>query len=60
MPFMIEVAAVLAAAVEDWEDFSIILTLLLVNASIGSGAPPLNPQRRTTHDIVALAYRNAC
>lgn len=35
MPFMIEVAAVLAAAVEDWEDFSIILTLLLVNASIG-------------------------
>jgi len=35
MPFMIEVAAVLAGAVEDWEDFGIILTLLLVNASIG-------------------------
>jgi len=35
MPFMIEVAAVLAGAVEDWEDFSIILTLLFVNASIG-------------------------
>jgi len=35
MPFMIEVAAVLAGAVEDWEDFSIILGLLLVNASIG-------------------------
>jgi H+-transporting ATPase len=35
MPFMIEVAAILAGAVEDWEDFAIILALLLVNATIG-------------------------
>jgi H+-transporting ATPase len=35
MPFMIEVAAVLAGAVEDWEDFAIILCLLIVNATIG-------------------------
>jgi len=35
MPFMIEVAAILAGAVEDWEDFGIILALLFVNATIG-------------------------
>ena len=33
--WMIEVAAILSALVRDWADFSIILTLLVVNAIIG-------------------------
>lgn len=32
IPWMIEVAAILSAAVQKWEDFGIIITLLLVNA----------------------------
>ncbi len=32
---MIEVAVILAAVVGHWEDFSIILALLVVNASVG-------------------------
>jgi H+-transporting ATPase len=35
IPWMIEVAAILSAAVRHWEDFAIILTLLLVNAVVG-------------------------
>ena len=35
MPFMIEVAAVLAGAVEDWGGFGIILALPFINAPIG-------------------------
>jgi H+-transporting ATPase len=35
IPWMIEVAVVLAALLRHWEDFAIILTLLLVNAAIG-------------------------
>jgi H+-transporting ATPase len=31
---MIEVAAILSAAVQKWEDFSIILVMLLVNAGL--------------------------
>ena len=34
IPWMIEVAAVLAAAVHHWEEFYIIVTLLLVNAIV--------------------------
>jgi len=35
MPFMIEVACILALVVQRWEDFAIILAMLLVNAMIG-------------------------
>ncbi|MDD5634246.1 MAG: plasma-membrane proton-efflux P-type ATPase, partial [Candidatus Omnitrophica bacterium] len=35
IPWMIEVAIVLAAIVHDWPDFFIILTLLIVNAGVG-------------------------
>ncbi len=35
IPWMIEVAAVLSAVVHHWEDFAIILTLLLMNAGVG-------------------------
>jgi H+-transporting ATPase len=35
IPWMIEVAAVLSAVVGHWDDFVIILTLLLMNAGVG-------------------------
>ncbi|CCA93130.1 MULTISPECIES: plasma-membrane proton-efflux P-type ATPase [Novosphingobium] len=35
IPWMIEVAAALSAAVQHWEDFAIILVLLLLNAGVG-------------------------
>ncbi len=35
IPWMIEIAVVLSAAVRHWEDFGIILTLLIVNAVVG-------------------------
>jgi H+-transporting ATPase len=35
IPWMIEVAAVLSAAVQHWADFSIIFTLLILNAGVG-------------------------
>ena len=35
IPWMIEVAAILSAAVRHWEDFFIILALLLMNAGVG-------------------------
>ncbi|HJH28438.1 MAG TPA: plasma-membrane proton-efflux P-type ATPase [Methanosarcinaceae archaeon] len=35
IPWMIEVAAVLSAFIHHWEDFGIIITLLLVNAVVG-------------------------
>ncbi len=35
IPWMIEVAAVLSAVVRHWEDFGIILALLLLNAGVG-------------------------
>ncbi|MEZ6131420.1 MAG: plasma-membrane proton-efflux P-type ATPase [Planctomycetaceae bacterium] len=35
IPWMIEVAAILSALVQHWEDFVIILTLLIVNAIVG-------------------------
>jgi H+-transporting ATPase len=35
IPWMIEIAAVLSAAVRHWEDFGIILALLLMNALVG-------------------------
>ena len=34
IPWMIEVAAVLSAVVEKWEDFGIILVMLLINVSL--------------------------
>ncbi|BCX89675.1 H+-transporting ATPase [Methylomarinovum tepidoasis] len=34
IPWMIEIAAILSALVQKWEDFAIIVTLLLVNAYI--------------------------
>ncbi|RLA01002.1 MAG: metal-transporting ATPase, partial [Gammaproteobacteria bacterium] len=34
IPWMIEIAAVLSAVVQKWEDFSIILVMLLVNAGL--------------------------
>ncbi len=35
IPWMIEVAAILSAVVRHWEDFAIILALLLMNAGVG-------------------------
>ena len=35
IPWMIEVAMVLAAVLRNWDDFAIILALLLVNAAVG-------------------------
>ncbi len=35
IPWMIEVAAILSAIVHHWEDFGIILALLLMNAGVG-------------------------
>jgi H+-transporting ATPase len=35
IPWMIEVAAILSAALRHWQDFCIILTLLLMNAGVG-------------------------
>jgi len=35
IPWMIEVAAILSGVVRHWEDFGIILVLLLVNAGVG-------------------------
>jgi H+-transporting ATPase len=35
IPWMIEIAAVLSAVVQHWEDFTIILAMLLLNAGIG-------------------------
>ncbi len=35
IPWMIEAAAILSAVVHHWEDFGIILTLLLMNAGVG-------------------------
>jgi H+-transporting ATPase len=35
IPWMIEVAAILSAYIAHWDDFSIILLLLLINAAVG-------------------------
>jgi len=35
IPWMIEIAAVLSAAVQHWEDFAIITIMLLINAGVG-------------------------
>jgi H+-transporting ATPase len=35
IPWMIEIAAVLSAAVQHWADFAIILVMLLLNAGVG-------------------------
>jgi H+-transporting ATPase len=35
IPWMIEVAAVLSAAVQHWEDFGVIAAMLLINAGVG-------------------------
>ena len=35
IPWMIEIAAVLSAVVRHWDDFAIILAMLLVNAGVG-------------------------
>jgi len=35
IPWMIEAAMVLAAVLRNWDDFALILTLLLVNAAVG-------------------------
>lgn len=35
MPYMLEIAAILALAVEDWVDFAIIAAIVLCNAFVG-------------------------
>ncbi|OPY38381.1 MAG: Copper-exporting P-type ATPase B [Methanoregula sp. PtaU1.Bin051] len=35
IPWMIEIAAVLSAVINHWEDFSVILLLLIINAVVG-------------------------
>ncbi len=37
IPWMIEIAVVLSAVIGHWEDFAIILALLIVNATVGFG-----------------------
>jgi H+-transporting ATPase len=37
IPWMIEIAVVLSAIIGHWEDFAIILALLIVNATVGFG-----------------------
>ncbi len=35
IPWMIEIAAILSAIVHHWEDFGIIVSLLIINAVVG-------------------------
>jgi H+-transporting ATPase len=35
IPWMIEIAAILSAVIDHWEDFTIIVVLLLLNAAVG-------------------------
>ena len=35
IPWMIEIAAILSAVIHRWEDFSIIMVMLLINAGVG-------------------------
>ena len=35
IPWMIEIAAILSAIINHWEDFTIIMVLLLLNAAVG-------------------------
>lgn len=52
IPWMIEVAAILSAAVQKWEDFSIIMVLLLVNAGLD-----LFQEHRALNALKALKKR---
>lgn len=35
MPFILEACVIIALAVQDWEDFGIIMALLIINAALG-------------------------
>jgi H+-transporting ATPase len=35
IPFMIEIAAIISAVISHWEDFWIIVSLLLINGTVG-------------------------
>ncbi len=54
IPWMIETAAVLSAAVQQWDDFSIIVVMLLLNASVG-----FFEEHRADNAIDALKQRLA-
>ena len=54
IPWMIEIAAVLSALVQKWEDFAIILVMLLVNAGI-----EFAQEHRATNAVKALKQRLA-
>jgi len=50
LPFMIELAAVVAAAIQDWADLGIILAILLVNGSLG-----FFEERKAAEAVASLA-----
>ena len=54
IPWMIEAAAILASAVQHWDDFALILTLLLVN-----GAGGFWEERQAGNAVAALRARVA-
>ena len=54
IPWMIEIAAILSAAVQKWEDFAIILVMLLVNAGIDFAQ-----EHRAMNAVKALKQRLA-
>ncbi len=54
IPWMIEVAAVLSAAVGHWEDFGVIAAMLLINAGVGFF------EEKNADDAIAGAQAAAC
>ena len=54
IPWMIEVAAILSAAVGRWEDFAIIVFMLLINAGVG-----FLEENNASNAIAALKQRLA-
>lgn len=50
LPFMIELAAIVAASIEDWADFGIILAILFVNGALG-----FFEERKAAEAVASLA-----
>ena len=57
MPYMLELAAVIAIAVQDYTDFAIILAMLLANGFLG-----FHEQLKAAESLVSFiaAYCNVC
>ena len=52
IPWMIEAAVIMSAVIQRWPDFAIILTLLMVNAIVGSW------QERKADNAIELLKKN--